>query len=78
MVCYVRHFDDDKKIMSFNATDNRLLKKYNKIWEKVGILMNRKFDSDPVYCHKYMSSVKWTVLAHSDPRPNKNNFLNQS
>ena len=35
--------------MSFNVTDNKLLKKYTKIWEKISILLNKEFDSDPVY-----------------------------
>ena len=35
--------------MSFKVTDNKLLKKYNKIWEKISNLMNIKFDSEPVY-----------------------------
>ena len=30
--------------MSFNVSDNKLLKKYNKIWEKISYLMKIKFD----------------------------------
>ena len=30
-------------------SDNKLLKRYNKTWEKVSNLMNIKFDSEPVY-----------------------------
>ena len=48
MICYVKHFDSNKT-MSFNVTDNKLLKKYNKIWEKISSLMNIEFDSEPVY-----------------------------
>ena len=42
--------------MSFKVSDNKLLKKYKKIWEKVSILLNIKFDSEPVYGdnEKYM------------------------
>ena len=29
--------------------DNKLLKKYNKIWEKISNLINIEFDSEPVY-----------------------------
>ena len=29
--------------------DNKLLKKYNKIWEQISNLMNIEFDSEPVY-----------------------------
>ena len=32
MFGYVKHFDS-KKTMSFKVGDNKLLKKYNKIWE---------------------------------------------
>ena len=35
--------------MSFKVTDKQLLKKYNKIWEKVEELLNVKFESKPVY-----------------------------
>ena len=35
--------------MSFKAINNKLLKKYTKIQEKVGNLLNIKFDSEPVY-----------------------------
>ena len=48
MIDYVKCFDSNKT-MSFIATDNKLLKKYNKIWEKANNLMNIKFDSEPVY-----------------------------
>ena len=48
MVGYVKHFDASKTV-SFKVSDNKLLKKYNKIWEKIINLMNIEFDSDPVY-----------------------------
>ena len=48
MIAYVKHFDSNKT-MSFKASDNKLLKKYNKIWEKIGNLPNIEFDSEPVY-----------------------------
>ena len=48
MVGYVKHFDSNKT-MSFKVSDNRLLKKYNKIWERVSNLMNIEFDSEPIY-----------------------------
>ena len=48
MIGYVEHFDSNKT-MSFKASDNKLLKKYTKIWERVRNLMNIKFDSEPVY-----------------------------
>ena len=36
MTGYVKHFDSNKT-MSFKVIDNKLLKKYNKIWEKIAI-----------------------------------------
>ena len=43
MIGYVKHFDSNKT-MSF-----KLLRKYNKIWEKISNLMNIELDSEPVY-----------------------------
>ena len=40
---------DSIKTMSFKVSDNKLLKKYKKIWGKVGNLLNIEFDSEPVY-----------------------------
>ena len=48
MIGYVKHFNSNKT-MSFKVSDNKLLKKGNKISEKVGNLLNIKFDSEPVY-----------------------------
>ena len=48
MIGYVKHFDSNKT-MSFKVTDNKLLKEYTKIWEKVSNLRNVKFNSEPVY-----------------------------
>ena len=47
MIGYVKWFDRNKA-MAFKVIE-KLLKKYNKIWEKVSSLMNIKFDSEPVY-----------------------------
>ena len=35
--------------LSFKVSDNKLLKKYNKICEKISNLINIEFDSEPVY-----------------------------
>ena len=45
---YVKHFDSNKT-MSFKISDNELLKKYVKIWEKISNLMNIEFDSELVH-----------------------------
>ena len=48
MIGYVKHFDSNKT-MAFKVSDNKLLKKYNKIWEKISNPLDMKFDSEPVY-----------------------------
>ena len=48
MIGYVKQFDSNKT-MSFKICDNKLLKNYNKIWERVGNLLNIEFDSEPIY-----------------------------
>ena len=48
MIAHAKYFDSNKT-MSFKTTDNRLLKKYTTIWEKVSSLMNIELDSKPVF-----------------------------
>ena len=48
MIGYVKCFDSNK-IMSFKASDNKLLKKYIMVWERVSSLMKIKFNSESVY-----------------------------
>ena len=48
MIGYVKYFDSNKT-MSFNVNDSKLLKKYNKIWERVSNILSIKFDIEPVY-----------------------------
>ena len=48
MIGYVKHFDSNKT-MSFKVSDNKLLKKYKNICEKIGNLLNIKVDSEPIY-----------------------------
>ena len=47
MIGYVKNFDCNKT-MSFKFNDNKLLKKYNKICERVSNLKNIEFVSEPV------------------------------
>ena len=56
--------------VSFKVDDNRLLKKYTEIWEKVSILMNIEFDSEPVWDDndKY---IKAKIKSYGD-KVNKN------
>ena len=48
MTGYAKHFDNNKA-MTFKVIDNKLLKKYTKIWQKISNLMNVKFDCESVY-----------------------------
>ena len=48
MIGCFKHLDSNKT-MSFEVSDNKLLKKYDKIWGKVGNLLSIEFDSEPVY-----------------------------
>ena len=44
----VKNFDNNKA-MSLKVDDNKLLKKFNKIWEIISNLLNIEFDGKPVY-----------------------------
>ena len=48
MIGYVKRFKSNKT-MTFKISDKKLLKKYSQIWKKVKILLNIKFDNEPVY-----------------------------
>ena len=57
MIGYVKHFDSNNDI--------KLLKKYNKIWEKVGNLLSIEFDSEPVYGDVY-KYIKTKIKMYGD------------
>ena len=59
MIGYVKHFDNNRA-MSFKVSDNKLLKRYNKIWAKISNLMKIEFDGEPVYSDngKYIKTKK--------------------
>ena len=48
MIGYVKCFESNKA-MYFKVTDDKLLKKYKKILERVSNLLGIKIDSEPVY-----------------------------
>ena len=48
MIGCVKLFDSNKT-MSFKDSDNKMLKKYSKIWKRVSNFLDKKFDSEPVY-----------------------------
>ena len=55
MSAYSRDFDETKYI-SFLIKDDELLKKYNKIWEKVKNSLKKEFDTEQVYNEKYLKA----------------------
>ena len=42
--------------MSFFTTNNEFLERYTAIWEKISDLVNKKFDSDPIYNNKCINT----------------------
>ena len=48
MIGYVKNFDSNKT-MSLRVDDNKLLKKYDKIWEIISDVLNIEFDGESVY-----------------------------
>ena len=48
MIGYLKEFDDSMT-MSLRVDDNKLFKKYCKIWRIVSGLSGIEFDSEPVY-----------------------------
>ena len=48
MIGYVKNFDSNKT-MSLKVDINKLLKRYNRIWEIISNLLNIEFDSEPFY-----------------------------
>ena len=64
MIEYVICFDSNKR-MSFKVIDNKLLKNYTKIWERVSHLMNIEFDSEPVYGDND-KCIETKIMSHGD------------
>ena len=48
VIGYVKCFES-KKTISFKINDNRLLRKYTKMWKNVKNLLNIKFDCEPIH-----------------------------
>ena len=45
---YIKHFDDDRKNMSFVTDDEKIYEKYNEIWEVIRNLLKIDFTVNPV------------------------------
>ena len=54
MIGYLNIFKDRVRKMSVFTDNNEFLERYTAIWEKISDLVNKKFDSDPIYNNKYI------------------------
>ena len=80
MTGYLNIFEDGNRKMSFLADNkNEFLEKYMTIWEKISNLINKNFDSDPVYKDKYINtkirSYNNDIITNFRKIDNKNNKL---
>ena len=53
---YIKYFENGGKNMSFLIKNDRVLNKYNTIWDKIKETLNIKFHSMPVYDEKYIKA----------------------
>ena len=56
MTGYLNIFKDGTRKMSFLSNNNKFLERYTAIWKKISDLVNKKFDSSPVYNNKYINT----------------------
>ena len=56
MTGYLNIFEDGTRKMSFLTDNNEFLERYTKIWEKLSDLIDKTFDSDPVYNNKHINT----------------------
>ena len=79
MTGYLNIFKDDVRKMSFFTDNNEVLERYTAIWEKISDLVNKKFDSDPIYNNKYINtkirSYNNVIKTNFRTIDNKNNKL---
>ena len=65
--------------MSFLTDNNEFLEKYIAIWKKISDLINKKFDSNPVYNNKYINtkirSYNIDIKTNFHDIDNKNNKM---
>lgn len=57
------------KYISLLIKNNKLLQKYNEIWDKISIIIKKGFDSKPVY-----NQECWKTKMKSYERKNNTNF----
>ena len=55
MSAYRKDFNETKSL-PFLIKEDKLLEKYNEIWEKVQNIIKKEFVSEPVYNEKYLKA----------------------
>ena len=79
MTGYLNIFENGNRKTSFFTTNNEFLERYTAIWEKISNLVNKKFDSDPIYNNKYINtkirSYNNDIKTNFHNMDNKNNKL---
>ena len=56
MNAYAKYFDKSSKYMNHLVKDEKILKKYLKIWNKIKSLIKKELNSEPVYNDKYIKT----------------------
>ena len=79
MMGYLNIFEDGTRKTSLFTDNNEFLGRYTTIWGKISDLINKKFDSDPVYNKKYVNtkirSYNNDIKTNFHDIDNKNNKL---
>ena len=65
MIGYIKCHKVGNKAMLFKVSDEKLLKKYIKIWKKVSSLIDIKFGSEPVYGNNH-ESIKTKIESYGN------------
>ena len=63
MNTYAKYFDKNSKYMNHLVKDEKILKKYLKIWNKIKSLIEKELNSEPVYNDKY---IKTEIKIYND------------
>ena len=78
MTGYIKYFEKGGKNTSFMVTNEDVLDKYNKIWDKIKNKLGIQFHSKPVYDRKYIKAkvrkfdggIKTNFLGDKVPKEN--------
>ena len=57
---YIKYFDNSGKNMSFKIEDESVYLKYTEIWNKIKDILNKKFQSEPIYDDTYIKTTAKT------------------